>query len=80
MNRVTQFEIYTDNPETVQPFYREVFGWNFQKFEGGPVECWLMEKIAFQRWRSPELVGAPTPKIRPATFLESSSRIRMQSE
>ena len=42
MNRVTHFEIYTDNPETVQPFYRDVFGWNFQKFEGGPLEYWLI--------------------------------------
>ena len=42
MNRVTHFEIYTDDPETVQPFYRDVFGWKFQKFEGGPIEYWLV--------------------------------------
>jgi uncharacterized protein len=42
MNRVTHFEIYTDDPETVQPFYRGVFGWKFQKFEGGPIEYWLV--------------------------------------
>jgi uncharacterized protein len=42
MNRVTHFEIYTDNPETVQPFYKNVFEWNFQKFEGGPIEYWLI--------------------------------------
>ena len=42
MNRVTHFEIYTDNPEAVQPFYREVFGWKFNKFEGGPIEYWLI--------------------------------------
>jgi predicted enzyme related to lactoylglutathione lyase len=42
MNRVTHFEIYTDNPEAVQPFYRDVFGWKFQKFEGGPMEYWLV--------------------------------------
>jgi hypothetical protein len=33
MNRVTHFEIYTDDPEAVQPFYQDVFGWKFQKFE-----------------------------------------------
>lgn len=38
MNRVTHFEIYTDDPEAVQPFYQNVFGWKFQKFEGGPIE------------------------------------------
>src|SRR5207253_9970575 len=42
MNRVTHFEIYTDDPEAVQPFYRDVFGWKFQKFEDGPMEYWLV--------------------------------------
>lgn len=42
MNRVTHFEIYTDKPEAVQPFYRDVFGWKFLKFEGGPIEYWLV--------------------------------------
>src|SRR2546430_13245499 len=42
MNRVTYFEIYTENPEAVQPFYQDVFGWKFQKFEGGPIEYWLV--------------------------------------
>jgi predicted enzyme related to lactoylglutathione lyase len=42
MNRVTHFEIYTEEPEKVQPFYRDVFNWSFQKFEGGPIEYWLV--------------------------------------
>ena len=42
MRRVVHFEIYTDDPEAVQPFYRDVFGWTFQKFEGGPIEYWLV--------------------------------------
>src|SRR3954471_1699679 len=42
MNRVTHFEIYTDDPEAVQPFYEDVFGWKFNKFEGGPIEYWLV--------------------------------------
>jgi uncharacterized protein len=42
MNRVTHFEIYTNDPAAVQPFYRDVFGWKFQKFEGGPIEYWLV--------------------------------------
>ena len=42
MNRVVHFEIYTDEPEAVQPFYRDVFGWKFEKFEGGPIEYWLI--------------------------------------
>lgn len=42
MNRVTHFEIYTEDPEAVQPFYQDVFGWKFNKFEGGPIEYWLV--------------------------------------
>jgi predicted enzyme related to lactoylglutathione lyase len=42
MPRVNHFEIYTDNPQEVQPFCRDVFGWKFQKFEGGPFEYWLI--------------------------------------
>ncbi|HEU5246432.1 MAG TPA: VOC family protein, partial [Candidatus Udaeobacter sp.] len=34
--------IYTDDPEAVQPFYHDVFGWKFNKFEGGPIEYWLV--------------------------------------
>jgi len=42
MARVNHFEIYTADPEAVQPFYRDVFGWKFQTFEGGPLEYWLI--------------------------------------
>ncbi len=42
MPRVNHFEIYTDNPQAVQPFYHDVFGWKFEKFQGGPLEYWLI--------------------------------------
>ena len=42
MKRVTHFEIYTGDPKAVQPFYQDVFGWKFIKFEGGPIEYWLV--------------------------------------
>ena len=35
MNRVTHFEIYTDDPEAVRPFYQDVFGWKFHKSKAG---------------------------------------------
>src|SRR5690349_20431491 len=41
MPRVTHFEIYTENPDAVRPFYQDVFGWKFQKFDG-PFEYWLV--------------------------------------
>ncbi len=31
MPRVVHFEIYTDDPEAVRPFYQDVFGWKFKK-------------------------------------------------
>ena len=42
MQRVIHFEIYTHDPEAVCPFYQDVFGWKFKKFEGGPIEYWLV--------------------------------------
>ena len=41
MNRVVHFEIYTDDPDAVRPFYQNVFGWKIQKF-GGPLDYWLV--------------------------------------
>ena len=41
MPRVVHFEIYTDDPETIRPFYQDVFDWKFEKF-GGPLEYWLV--------------------------------------
>ncbi len=42
MPRVVHFEIHAENPERAAKFYREVFAWNIQKWEG-PVEYWLIE-------------------------------------
>ena len=42
MNRVVHFEIYSDDPAVAQPFYENVFGWQFKKVEGGPVEYWVV--------------------------------------
>jgi predicted enzyme related to lactoylglutathione lyase len=42
MPRVVHFEIYTADPEAVRPFYEDVFAWKFKKFEGGPLEYWLI--------------------------------------
>jgi predicted enzyme related to lactoylglutathione lyase len=41
MNRFVHFELATDDPEKTAAFYREVFGWQIQKWEG-PVEYWLV--------------------------------------
>jgi predicted enzyme related to lactoylglutathione lyase len=41
MPRVIHFEISADDTERAVDFYREVFGWEFQKF-GGPRDYWLV--------------------------------------
>jgi predicted enzyme related to lactoylglutathione lyase len=36
MARPTHFEIPVDDPDRAEAFYRDVFGWSFQRFEGAP--------------------------------------------
>jgi predicted enzyme related to lactoylglutathione lyase len=40
MNRVVHFEISADDPERAAQFYRSVFSWNIQRWDG-PVDYWL---------------------------------------
>lgn len=41
MNRFTHFELATDDLEKTAEFYRAVFGWQIQKWEG-PIDYWLV--------------------------------------
>lgn len=41
MTRVIHFEIASDNPERAAKFYKEVFDWKIEKWEG-PVDYWLV--------------------------------------
>ena len=41
MPRIIHFELPADNPERAAEFYKNVFGWQFQKWEG-PQEYWLI--------------------------------------
>lgn len=41
MNRFTHFELATNDLEKTAAFYRDVFGWQIQKWEG-PVDYWLV--------------------------------------
>jgi hypothetical protein len=42
MPRVIHFEIHADDPERAIKFYREVFAWEFTKWEG-PQPYWLIK-------------------------------------
>jgi predicted enzyme related to lactoylglutathione lyase len=41
MPRVVHFEIYGDKPEKLVNFYKNVFGWKFEKW--GPVDYWIIK-------------------------------------
>ncbi len=41
MNRFTHFELVTDDFEKTAAFYRNVFGWQVQKWDG-PVDYWMV--------------------------------------
>ncbi len=41
MNRFTHFELVSDDLEKTAAFYREVFGWHVEKWEG-PVDYWMV--------------------------------------
>lgn len=41
MGRVIHFEIHADNPQRALTFYRSLFGWQFQKWDG-PIDYWLI--------------------------------------
>jgi hypothetical protein len=43
MLRIVHFEIPVDNPQRAITFYKEVFGWEFTKWEGGEMEYWLVK-------------------------------------
>ncbi len=58
MQRVVHFEINADDPQRAVDFYKDVFDWEFQKWDG-PVDYWLAttgEKEA------PGIDGAITPR------------------
>ena len=42
MARVSHFEIHADDPQRAINFYQNVFGWQFNKWDG-PQEYWLIK-------------------------------------
>lgn len=41
MSRVIHFEIHASDPERMAAFYRDLFGWTIQKWDG-PIPYWLI--------------------------------------
>jgi predicted enzyme related to lactoylglutathione lyase len=45
-NTIVHFEIPADQPERAAKFYRELFGWNINKWENpGGMEYWMVETV-----------------------------------
>ena len=42
MNRVIHFEIQAEKPERAIKFYKDVFGWKFDKWEGSEMGYWMI--------------------------------------
>lgn len=42
MNRVVHFEIQVDDPERAIKFYRDVFGWQIDKWGDSEMEYWVV--------------------------------------
>ena len=42
MARVVHFEIHADDPGRASAFYKDIFGWEFTKWEG-PMDYWLIK-------------------------------------
>jgi predicted enzyme related to lactoylglutathione lyase len=42
MGRVVHFEIHCGDPDRAERFYRDVFGWDIQRYEGAPIDYRLI--------------------------------------
>ena len=61
MPRVVHFEISADKPERAVNFYKSVFGWKVEKWEG-PIDYWL---VMTGDQSEPGIDGAITPRSGP---------------
>ena len=59
MPRVVHFEIVADMPERVMKFYKEVFAWEFKKWDG-PQDYWFVKTGEDSQ---PGINGGLTPKM-----------------
>jgi predicted enzyme related to lactoylglutathione lyase len=71
MSKVAHFEINADEPERAMNFYKEVFGWKFQRW--GDQEYWLAmtgEKA------EPGIDGAIMPRTDPTAKVVNTINVR----
>lgn len=64
MNRIVHFEIQADEPERAITFYKNVFGWNIEKYPGLGWDYWgimTAEKDSKESGINGGLLKRPTP-------------------
>ena len=61
MSRVIHFDLSADNPERAAHFYRSVFGWKVEKWQG-PSDYWL---ITTGDETEPGITGGVAARIKP---------------
>ncbi len=61
MSRVIHFDMSADDPERAAEFYRRVFGWKVEKWEG-PEDYWLIQTGTGQ---DPGVTGGVARRINP---------------
>jgi predicted enzyme related to lactoylglutathione lyase len=42
MPKVVHFEVHTSDPQRAMKFYAGLFGWKFEKYEGSPMDYWMI--------------------------------------
>ena len=57
MDKVVHFEIPVDNPERAQKFYKDIFGWKIDKWEGS-MPYWMVRTVEVDEKKMPKEVGA----------------------
>jgi uncharacterized protein len=66
---IVHFEIPADQPERAAKFYRELFGWNINRWENpGGIEYWMVETVptnAEGRPARPGVNGGLMPRMYP---------------
>src|SRR3989344_8167830 len=58
---ISPFEIQADQPERAAEFYRKVFGWKIDKWEGGQMEYWMV-MTADKDSKEPGINGGLLPR------------------
>jgi predicted enzyme related to lactoylglutathione lyase len=62
MSKVIHFDLSADEPERAAKFYKQVFGWKIEKWEG-PTDYWL---INTGDEKEPGITGGVAARINPA--------------